>query len=90
MVSNPNRSNGFLNHLVDGISSYLNQTNLLEQRWDYFTYITDKKTTIPHNKMEEIFNLVDVPIQKERLFSWKENTQGSLRNHYFYNERRDF
>lgn len=90
LMSNPNRTEDFLQSLANGISSYINQPAVKNQGWDYFTYLTDKASTVPANKMKAIFDLVSTPIPKVELLKWSDNTQGSLRNHNLYNERRAF
>ena len=83
MISNEERTNEFLQELSDGITSYLNQPQLMNYcRWDMFSYLTDKSTTIPKNKMKDIFDLVDT--------EWAENTNGSLRNQDKYEDRKQF
>ncbi len=90
LMSNPNRTADFLQSLANGISSYINQSAVMDQRWDYFTYLTDKASTVPENKMKAIFDLVATSIPKVELLRWSENTQGSLRNRNLYNERREY
>ena len=89
MISSPQRTQDFLQSLASGISSYLNQPSLT-QGWDYFSYLTDKRTTTPPNKMKEIFDLVATPIQKVRLLKWADNVQGSLREQNLYGDRQVF
>lgn len=90
IMSNPERTSDFLRSLAQGISSYLNQHVIMQQGWDYFTYLTDKATTVPRHKMKEIFDLVDTPMKKIELLKWADNTEGSLRNRNLYNERKSF
>ena len=89
MMSNPQRTQDFLQTLALGISNYLNQPSL-HQGWDYFTYLTDKKTTIPPNKMKEIFDIVETKIPKIILLKWADNVQGSLREQNLYSDRQTF
>ena len=89
MMSNPQRSQDFIQLLANGISNYLNQPSL-NLGWDYLTYLTDKRTTIPPNKMKEIFDLVSTPIKKVRLLKWEGNIQGSLREKDLYRDRQAF
>jgi len=89
MTSNPQRSPDFLYTLADGISNYMNLP-ALSNGWDYFTYLTDKKTTMPPNKMKEIFDLVKTPIPKVQLLKWANDVQGSLRNQNLYSDRQAF
>ena len=90
LVSNPQRSVPFLETLSNGISTYLGQDAIMNEKWDYFTYLTDKESTIPKNKMKEIFDMVSTSITKIQMFKWSEDTNGSLRNRNLYKERRDF
>ncbi|MCQ2235689.1 MAG: hypothetical protein MJZ18_01690 [Bacteroidales bacterium] len=90
MMSNPHRTQDFLHKLANGIASYINQTAIVDQNWDYFTYLTDKQSTVPENKMKEIFDLVNTNIKKVQLLKWADNVQGSLRNRNLYNERQSF
>lgn len=90
LMSNPSRTEDYLQSLANGISSYINQPAVMNQGWDYFTYLTDKSSTVPANKMKAIFDLVSTSIRKCELLKWSDSTQGSLRNRNLYNERRDF
>lgn len=90
LMSNPNRTEDLLQILANGISSYINQPTVMSQGWDYFTYLTDKASTVPANKMKGIFDLVSTSIPKVELLRWSDSTQGSLRNRNLYNERRAF
>lgn len=90
LMSNPNRTEDLLQSLANGISSFINQPAIMNQGWDYFTYLTDKVSTIPANKMKAIFDVVSTNIQKVELLKWSDNTEGSLRNRNLYNERREF
>ena len=90
-IDNPNRSAFFLNTLKKGIDNYLKKVeNQLSFQWDYLTYVSDKKTTTPPNKMKEIFDLVESGIPKVKLFEWYDNVEGSLRNRPDYTSRRAF
>lgn len=90
LMSNPSRTEDFLQSLANGLSSYINQPAVMNQGWDYFTYLTDKASTVPANKMKAIFDLVSTSIPKCELLKWSDSTQGSLRNRNLYNERRAF
>lgn len=90
-ISNDKRSYDFLKALADGVKFYIDEVvSHTYESWDAFTYITDKSTTQPPNKMKEIFDLVDTVIPKQIIFAWSEQVQGSLRDRYYYSERRDF
>ncbi len=90
MISNPQRTHEFLQTLANGISSYINQDTIKRQGWDYFTYLTDKQSTIPANKMKEIFDLIETDVKKVQLLKWANNVLGSLRNKNLYKERQAF
>lgn len=90
MTSNPQRTHDFLSTLATGIADYINQDVVKKQGWDYFTYITDKQTTVPANKMKEIFDLVETDIKKVQLLRWADNVQGSIRNNNLYKDRQQF
>lgn len=90
LISNPNRTEDFLQSLANGISTYINQPAIMNQGWDYFTYLTDKASTVPANKTKAIFDLVSTSITKCELLKWNDSTQGSLRNRNLYNERKAF
>lgn len=90
-IGNPNRTQDFLNTLTKGISNYINHINTLKDyNWDIFSFVTDKETTIPQNKMKEIFDLVKTDIQKQQIFTWKTNLTSSIRNCPDYQHRKDF
>ena len=90
-IDNPNRSAEFLKTLVLGVNSYLEKLKSFpEFHWDYLTYVSDKKTTSPPNKMQEIFDIVNSSIPKIKLFDWRNDVEGSLRNRPDYKSRREF
>jgi phosphoglycolate phosphatase-like HAD superfamily hydrolase len=90
-IDNPNRSDDFLNSLAKATSNYLVEVGRFQNfHWDYFTYVSDKKTTTPPNKMKEIFDLVNSSYTKIKLFEWNENVTGKLRNQPNYDARRKF
>lgn len=90
-ISNSKRPLVFLQTLADGVRSYLERVLAVKKySWDLFTYLTDKSTTQPPNKMKEIFDLIDTPIPKVTIFKWLEQGQGSLRERNLYKVRQDF
>lgn len=90
MMSNPKRTHEFLQTLANGISSYINQDAIIRQGWDYFTYLTDKKSTTPSNKMKEIFDMVETSVPKIQMLKWADNVHGSLREQNLYSDRQAF
>jgi hypothetical protein len=90
-IDNPERTKEFLSSLAKAVSNYLNEVSIHPKfSWDYFTYVSDKKTTVPANKMKEIFDLVETNFEKIKIFIWDENVTGSLRNQPNYTARKDF
>lgn len=90
-IDNPARKLEILQTLALGVSSYLEEIDKHHKyKWDYFSYVSDKKTTQPSNKMKEIFDLVKSKHHKIKLFEWRSDVKGSLRNQPNYEERRKF
>jgi phosphoglycolate phosphatase-like HAD superfamily hydrolase len=90
-IDNPLRTTDFLNNLALSVSNYLKKVEShIEFSWDYLSYVSDKKTTTPPNKMKQIFDLVESNISKVKLFEWDESVKGSLRNQPDYKSRREF
>ncbi|QNM84588.1 hypothetical protein H9W90_10305 [Polaribacter pectinis] len=90
-IDNPNRTLDFLEKLALSVSNYLKKVESQSKfRWDYLSFVSDKKTTTPPNKMKQIFDLVESNISKVKLFEWDLNVEGNLRNHPNYNSRRQF
>lgn len=90
LIANQNRPVELILGLAKGVSSYLNQPAVVNEGWDYITYLTDKKTTVPKNKMKEIFDLIETSIPKVQLLKWSDTVDGSLRCRNLYDERREF
>jgi Predicted phosphatases len=90
IMSNPQRTQEFIRTLAEGISNYINQPALVAEGWDYFTYLTDKSSTTPPNKMMDIFDLVETSVPKVQLLKWADNVHGSLREQNLYNDRQTF
>lgn len=90
-IDNPERDSIFLNQLAEGINNYLKRVESYpEYHWDLITYVSDKKTTKPPNKLKEIFDLVKTNIPKQKIFKWSENVEGNLRNQPDYQSRKSF
>lgn len=90
LMSNPNRTEDFLQSLARGISSYISQPTVQNMGWDFISYLTDKASTVPANKMKGVFDLVSTSIPKVELLKWSDNTQNSLRNFNLYKDRKTF
>ena len=90
-IDNPNRTKELLQNLAQGVSDYIQKlTNFPNYTWDYFTYVSDKATTTPPKKMQEIFDLVETSIPKITLFKWNDNMSSSIRSHINYADRQSF
>ncbi len=90
-IDNPKRSLGFLKKLALSVTNYLKYVEMQSKySWDYLSYVSDKKTTSPPNKLKEIFDLVESNVPKIKLFEWDQNVIGKLRNQPDYKARREF
>ncbi len=90
-IDNIERTKEFLSMLAQSITNYLKRVERYpEYHWDYLTYVSDKKTTNPPNKMKEIFDLIEISYPKIKLFEWSDDVVGSLRNQPNYHTRREF
>lgn len=90
-IDNPERGTEFISKLAQSVSNYLARVEKFPQyQWDYLTYVSDKKTTSPPNKMKEIFELINSTFSKIKIFEWSNDVEGSLRNQPNYQTRRDF
>ena len=90
-IDNPGRSVEFLEKLALSVSNYLKSVERQATlNWDYLSYVSDKRTTTPPNKMKEIFDLVESTIPKVKLFEWDKSVEGSLRQQPNYQSRREF
>jgi phosphoglycolate phosphatase-like HAD superfamily hydrolase len=86
------RSNGTLLNLARAIQNFLTHVvNSAPQfKWDYITYVSDKSTTTPANKMRDFFELIQTNIPKLKMLEWVNDVDGSIRNRENYKARRDF
>jgi len=88
--SRADRSKNLLEKLSIAVSFYLKNVSSTKYSWDYFTYVPDKSTTIPPNKMKEFFDMVQTNIVKKDLLSWKKDISTSIRNEVTYENRIKF
>jgi len=86
------RSQPTLNKFAEAVKNFVDNVvaSAPQLRWDYMTYVADKASTNPPNKMSEFFELVSSPIPKIRLLQWVDTVDGSIRNRINYKERRGF
>ena len=90
-IDNPARSKEFISTLAQAVSNYLSRVEKFPKyQWDYLTYVSDKKTTSPPNKMKEIFELINSKFNKVKIFEWSEDVEGSLRKEPDYKTRRAY
>lgn len=88
----PDRKEETLKAIADGVTTFLNfvTKSLPNVKWDYFTYVSDKATTVPPNKMQQLFEMTEFPVTKIKLLLWKDAIDGSIKNQKTYETRRDF
>ncbi len=85
------RTAEMLQKLALGLEKYISEVlSNKDYTWDFFTYVSDKSTTKPSNKMKEFFDLVNVPVEKTRLLEWKSTVEGSTKNKPDRYRRKDF
>lgn len=86
------RSKETLVKLATSVKNFLEHViaSAPQLRWDYFTYVSDKASTNPPNKMCDFFDLIQIDIPKVRLLQWSDSVDGSIRNRVNYRERRNF
>lgn len=90
-IDDPARTVEFVEKLALSVSNYLKSVETQNEfNWDYLSYVSDKKTTSPPNKMKEIFDLIESSVSKIKLFEWDKNVEGKLRNQPNYTARRAF
>lgn len=90
-IDNPQRRLADLRKMAKGVENYLE--NLLSKNkfaWDYITYVSDKSSTIPHNKLKEIFDQIETCLPKIKLLEWNDGITTSLRNEKDYQARQSF
>jgi phosphoglycolate phosphatase-like HAD superfamily hydrolase len=97
-LSRPDRRRELLFTLGDSVIAYID--SILEDRsflWDIFTYVPDKRTTQPANKMGELFDLIAELVGQRTaslnclsIFEWNEAVGSSTRKQSSAPERREF
>lgn len=66
------------------------QQSMPSVTWDYFTFVSDKKTSQPANKLSELFALIETAIPKQNFIRWTDEIDGSIRNQKDYKSRKEF
>ena len=81
-----------LKKLAEAVETFVKsvQETAPGMKWDYFTYVTDKASTTPPNKLRELFEIIELGIPKYQILQWKDEVDGSIRNRPHYKERREF
>lgn len=89
--SNPNRTKEFLKDIAEGVSNFIKYFEERENlTFDLISYVSDKKTTVPKNKMKEFVEMIDVGIPIEKVTKWQTEIEGSIRNQPKRRKRYDF
>ena len=89
-LSNPERTGEYLDNLAMSVTRFLTQESVKNERWDLCTYVPDKTTTNPPNKMKAVFTRIDSDIPKQDIFLWETSTVGSLRSQPLYEDRKKY
>ena len=92
------RSRELLYKIRDAAMTYIDLIlNTESYSWDIFTYVPDKRTTQPANKMGEFFDLMAEQVQQRttalnclNVFEWSEEVDSSTRKQPTAGERRRF
>jgi hypothetical protein len=86
------RTQETLQKLSKAVSNFLSfvQQSMPDATWDFFTFVSDKRTTQPPNKLSELFNLVETTITKQNFILWTDEIEGSIRNQKDYKSRKEF
>ena len=86
------RTQETLQKLGKATSNFLSfvQQSMPNVTWDFFTFVSDKKTTQPPNKLSELFDLIETTIPKQKFILWTDEIEGSIRNQKDYKSRKVF
>lgn len=86
------RTQETLQKLGKATSNFLSfvQQSMPNITWDIFTFVSDKKTTQPSNKLSELFDLVETTIPKQKIILWTDEIEGSIRDQKDYKSRKEF
>jgi predicted HAD superfamily phosphohydrolase YqeG len=92
------RSQKLLHTIRDAVVVYIDRIlNNHAYSWEVFTYVPDKGTTQPVNKMQELFDLISIQIRQRtshlaclNIFEWSGEVSSSTRKQPTAEERRRF
>lgn len=89
--SSPKRSKEFLKKLAGAVGNYIVyfQDNH-DFNFDILTYVSDKATTVPREKMKEFAELIECRMPIMKLLEWRDDITGSIRNEPKRYERLSF
>lgn len=89
--SSPNRTKEFLKNLAEGVGNFIQYFAERESlSFDLISYVSDKKTTVPQNKMKEFVEMIDVGIPISKVTTWRNEIDGSIRNQPKRGKRYEF
>jgi phosphoglycolate phosphatase-like HAD superfamily hydrolase/predicted RNA-binding Zn-ribbon protein involved in translation (DUF1610 family) len=89
--SSPDRDKEFLNSLAEGVGNFIKYFEKHEGiSFDVISYVSDKKTTVPRNKMREFVEMIDIGTPVQSVTSWRADIDGSIRNQPKRGKRYDF
>jgi predicted HAD superfamily phosphohydrolase YqeG len=92
------RSQQLLHSIRNAVLVYIDRIlSSQSYSWDILTYVPDKKTTQPTNKMGELFNLITEGIEQRKchlsclnVFEWSDEVSSSTRKQPTATDRRKF
>ena len=58
-LSNQERTDDYLQNMALAVTRYISQASIKNEKWDVCTYIPDKATTIPTDKLKAVFMRID-------------------------------
>jgi predicted HAD superfamily phosphohydrolase YqeG len=92
LFQRPDRPETVVRTLANAIENYLEHVikSAPQFKWDILTYVSDKGTTVPANKMKQLWEFTNVSIERKPLLVWKENIQGNIKSQKHYKERKCF
>lgn len=79
-----------LEKLAASVDIYLDFVMSFDYKWDCLTYVPDKSTTQPPNKMKDFFDQINVDVKKYELFEWVSDVSGSTRKKPNFESRSEF
>lgn len=86
------RSPELLHKMAHAVSRYVNHVvqSKPDLIWDVISFMPDKSTSRPANKMKQFFELLDTPLPKQALLQWPDALVGCIRDRKTRSERGHF